>query len=915
MSKVFAIICVLSATITSVSAQKFPVQGIVQDSVTHEPLIGVNVILVNQQDVDKKQHYGVTDLEGGFQVPGLAPGNYELSATYVGYITYTQQVQVKDKAVNLGRLYFSPDVQVMEGVVIQAKFNQSVQLGDTTQFNAGAFKTAPDASGQDLVEKLPGITVQDGKLQAQGEDVQQILVDGKPFFGNDVNVALQSLPAGVIANIQVFDKKSDKAELSGFDDGERIKTINIITKPNSRRGQFGKVTAGYGTDNSYQVGASVNFFNNDRRITVTGLSNNINMVNYSADPNSQGDSRTQDGLINTNSIGINFGDNWGEKVEVSGSYLLSHRENLIKRSLIRDYMASDSGQVYNEDNDILGKNFDHHFRMRFEYNIDSNNRILIRPNISLKHEDRSDNFLGHTVTDYGPLNETENKSTADYADYDFDNNIYYSRKFAKKGRSLTVSQNIGYHTNEDNGYRIARNRYFRKSDSVEVLNQYTHRDRTGLSWSSRVGYTEPIGERGIAELEYKVGNRINDSDKLSYNVFDEGPESYNVIDTALSNTFNSNYLTQEVELGYQYATEQLRIQAEMEYQHASLNNDQEFPKPFEMHRSFNSLLPTLRLGYKFSKFQNLNIDYDTWTNEPSIGQLQDVIDDSNPLHLRTGNPELDQTYTNRVRARYRAHNPESDQSFFLYLASSIKQNNIVNSLTIAEETTEWNEDIVLERGSQLSRPVNLDGYWDFYSYASFGKPVDFIKSNVNVNGSINHVKRPGLINDQLSYVNTSNFRVGLSLSSNISEKIDFYISTGSRYNIVQNSLRPALSNESFNQITRLRYNWVFGEGFVYRTELRHQVRTGLADDFENSSLLVNMSLGKKFLKNDLAEISINVYDLLEQNNNIRRNVSELYVEDTRSTVLERYFMLTLTYNIRHFSKGASMSDFEEIQYN
>lgn len=914
MSRVFASLFVLSfTTIVSVSAQNFPIKGVVQDSVTHESLIGVNIILVNQQDEDKK-HYAVTDLEGAFQLQGIAPGDYELSATYVGYVKYTQQIQVKDKAVNLGSLYFAPDVQVMEGVVIQAKFNQSIQLGDTTQFNAGAFKTAPDASGQDLVEKLPGITVQDGKLQAQGEDVQQILVDGKPFFGNDVNVALQSLPAGVIASIQVFDKKSDKAELSGFDDGERLKTINIITKPNSRRGQFGKVTAGYGSDDSYQVGASVNFFNNDRRFTVTGLSNNINMINYSADPNSQGDSRTQNGLINTNSIGLNFGDNWGEKVEVSGSYLFSHRENTVKRSLIRDYMTSDSGQVYSEDSDILGKNMDHHFRMRFEYNIDTNNRILIRPNISLKHEDRRDNFFGHTVTNYGPLNETENRSSADYADYDFDNNIYYSRKFAKKGRSLTFYQNIGYHTNEDNGYRVAENRYFRKSDSVEVLNQYTRRDRTGLSWSSGIGYTEPVGKKGIAELEYKIGNRINDSDKYSYNISEEAGENHQ-LDTALSNTFNSSYLTQEIELGYQYATEKLRVQVEAEYQHANLENDQEFPKAFEMRRSFNSLLPTLRLGYKFSKFKNLNFDYDTWTNAPSIGQLQDVIDDSNPLQLKTGNPDLDQAYTHRMRTRYRAHNPDTDQSFFLYLASSIQPNSIVNSLTIAEEPIAVNEDITLERGSQLSKPVNLDGYWDFHSYASFGKPVDFIKSNVNVNGSINYTKRPGLINEEINYVNTSNFRLGLSFSSNVSEKIDFYFYTGSRYNVVQNSLRPNLSNNYFNQTTRLRYNWVFWEGFVYRTELRHQVNSGLADDYENSSLLVNMSLGKKFLKNDLAEISINVYDLLEQNNNIRRNVSELYVEDARSTVLERYFMLTLTYNIRHFSKGASMSDFEEIQYN
>lgn len=915
MSKAFAVVLVLFSTVSTLSAQHYPISGVVQDSITSESLIGVNVILINDATQERK-HYAVTDLEGYFEIKDVPPAHYTLSASYVGYMTYTKKIQVKDKAINLGKLQFVPDVQMMEGVVVQAKFAHAVQMGDTTQFSAGAYKTAPDASGQDLIEKLPGITVQDGKLQAQGEDVQQILVDGKPFFGGDVNVALQSLPAGVIASIQVFDKKSDKAELSGFDDGERLKTINIITKPESRRGQFGKATAGYGTNNSYQVGSSVNFFNNDRRVTVTALSNNINRVNYSADPNSQGDSRTQDGLINTNSIGINFGNNWGEKIDVSASYQLNHIENTNSRSIVRDYITStDSGQVYTQNSEMSKRNFDHFFAMRLEYNIDSSNRILFRPNISLRHEKRNDFFTGRTMVGEDPLNSTENRSNAKYHDYDFNNNLYYSRKFRKKGRSLTFSQNVGFHTNEDNVYRLASNRYFQQTDSLELLNQYTHRDRTGLSWRTRLGYTEPLGEKSMMELEYSISNRINDSDKLSYNIVSGDIGEYNELDTTLSNTFESEYLTQELELGYQYANEKLRLQVEAEYQHASLKNDQEFPQPFAMRRSFNSVLPTVRFTYNFSKSNNLNIDYDTWTNEPSIGQLQNVIDNSNPLHLRTGNPDLDQSYTNRIRARYRANNPDTEQSFYLYLASSIRQNNIVNSLTIAEEPVVINDNIVLERGSQLSRPVNLDGYWDFHSYFSFGKPISTLGSNFNINGSVNHVKIPGMINDEINYVNTSNFRLGLSLSSNISENVDFHISTGSRYNMVQNSLRPALSTNFFNQTTRLRYNWVFWDGFVYRTELRHQVNSGLADDFDKSSLLVNMSIGRKFLKNDLAEISFNVYDLLEQNNNIWRNVSEMYIEDSRSTVLERYFMVTLTYNIRNFSRGASMSDFEEIQVN
>lgn len=911
MTKFLSISFLLTFFITTVYAQNFPITGTIKDSINHEPLIGVNVILTNQNDSEKK-YYTVTDIEGNFQFPGIIPASYFLSATYVGYSEFTQAVQVSDKLVSLGNIFLSPSVEMMDALVITGKVNQSVQLGDTTQFNAGAFKTTPDASGQDLVEKLPGITIVDGKLQAQGEDVQQILVDGKPFFGGDVDAALQNLPAEVIASIQVYDKKSDKAVLSGFDDGERTKTINIITKPNRRKGQFGKTSAGYGSNDRYQLGGSVNLFNEDKRITITGLSNNINTVNYSADPNSQGDSRTQNGIITTNNIGVNFSNDWGDKIEVSGSYLFSNRQNEGNASIIRDYvLPSDSGQVYTEDRYNTRINRDHRLNMRFEYNIDSSNRIIIRPGIALKHDENSTYFLGRTVTDYGPLNQTENTLTSDNSDYDFDNRMYYGHKFKKKGRSLTLGINTGYHTNEDNAYRQANNVFYQSEDSLKILNQNTIRNRTGLSWETDVSYTEPIGKNGMVELEYEIGNRIDDSDKLTYDIYEEEANSYNLIDTALSNTFNSEYLSQEAEIGYQYATEKLRVQVEAEFQQADLKNDQEFPKPFNMERTFRSVLPTVRFDYEFSQSSNIEIDYDTWTSAPSIGQLQDVIDNSNPLQLRTGNPDLDQSFNNRIRVRYRNNNSETEKSFFVYLASTFIENNIANSSTIAEETIELSEGIVLERGSQLARPVNIDGYWDFRSYVSYGQPIDLIKSNLHLHSSVNYTKRPGMINNEINFVNSGNYRAGVSLSSNISEKVDFRISTRSSYNTVENSLRPELSNNFFNQTTRLSYDWIFWKGFVYRVDLNHQFNQGLAKDYDNSFLLMNMSLGKKFLKNQRAEVSLNVYDLFGQNNNIRRNVTELYVEDVQSNVLQRYFMLTLTYNIRHFSKGTSMSDFED----
>jgi hypothetical protein len=680
-------------------------------------------------------------------------------------------------------------------------------------------------------------------------------------------------------------------------------------KPNRRRGQFGKVTGGYGSDDKYQIGASVNFFNNDRRIIVSGLSNNINILNYSADPNNQGESRTQNGIINTNGASINYSNEWGEKIELSGSYSFSNRENEGSSYRFRDYtLPSDSGQTYTENRLSNNINNDHRFNMRFEYNLDDRNRLLIRPNVSLRNDKNNSYFLGRTVTDNGPLNQTENTSRSDHDNYDFNNRMYFSHRFAKKGRSLTLSSNLGYHPNVELSYRLADNIFYGEEDRIELLNQRTEYNRQGLTWEGEFSYTEPIGKNGQAEIEYGIGNRINDSDKLTYDIF-ETPEYFR-LDTALSNTFESEYLDQEVEIGYQYRTEKFRVQAELEYQQVDLKNNQHFPLPFNMEQKFISFLPSARFVYEFSDSRNIRIDYRTWNDAPSVSQLQEVIDNSNPLHLRTGNSNLDQSYTNRISIRYRDHHPETDRTLFVFAESRFMDNTITNSTFIAGRTTDIGNGILLQEGSQLSRPVNVDGFWRARTYISYGKPVDFIKSNFNVNGYINHTQRPGMVNNEKNLVNTSNFRIRLSLSSNISEKVDFNISTRSGYNIVKNSLRPTLNTNYFNQSTRLRYSWMFLDNFIYRTELNHQVNTGLSSGYDESYILWNMSLGKKFLKKDLAEVSLNVYDLLEQNTNIDRNVTELYVEDRQSAVLQRYFMLSFTYNIRHFSKGASIDDFE-----
>ena len=894
-------------------AQGFSIKGMVKEEGSKDPMPFVNILLLTAND--SSQISGtVTDIDGRFELNGVKRGEFLIKIQFMGYRDYFQSLEVSSN-LDLGNLYIREEAKDLREVVIEARRSTGMQRGDTTQFNADAFKTMRDASAQSLIEKLPGVSSEGGVLQAQGENIAQILVDGKPFFGTDVTAALQNIPAEMIQSIEIFDQKSEKSQLSGFDDGERLKTINIITKANRRKGQFGKATAGYGSDERYLAGASVNIFDENTRLTFTGLSNNVNIINYTSEPNAQSNDNPQQGVITTNILGTNYSDQWGKKIKVTGSYVYSVTENVGLENRFRDFVTSDlSNQFYIENSRDVRVNKRHQANLRLEYDIDERNRILYIPRFSARFENENSGFLGETSNGISLINSVENSRIGRYEDFDLFNRFLYSHKFLKPGRTFTTRLNLSTGWNKDNSVRNAVNTFFGEgSENMEILDQTTTRDRRGNSWNTRFSYTEPIGTKGQMEWEYSLGNRKNDSDQLLFNVIsDQGPNDVLALDTALSNSFLSNYFTHEFEWGYQFQTEKLKIQAELEYQNARLNNEQFFPNAENLNRRFQNALPTVRLEYKLSTKTNIQLDYDTYTNEPQVAQLQQAINNNNPLQLRTGNPNLDQAYTNQVRMRFRGNNPDKDRNWFIFAQGRLTNNFIANSTFIADAPTEVAPGIVLQQGAQLNRPVNLDGYKEFRSWMSYGFPLGFIKSNFNINAGLGLIQRPGQVNDQLGFNNSNRISTGFNLSSSISENLDFNISSRSSFNEVRNTLNSNLNSEFFQQRIRVNFNWIIWRGIIYRLDLNHQINNGLAAGFDTNFTLVNMSLGKKIFNNQRGEISIMAYDLLGQNANVRRNITETFIEDVQSNVLQQYVMVSFTYNLRRFSKGMNESDYQEM---
>lgn len=907
-------------TLTAWGQSTYLITGRVLLPEGEQPVQGASVLLSSENDQGKT---GVlTDRAGKFRLSEVRPGPYQLMVTLAGYETLQRELVVDDQNLALGDLTLADKIYDLEQVVIEGQEAIAEQRGDTVEFNASAFRTNPDASTQDLVQKMPGVMMVNGQLQAQGEAVQRVLVDGKPFFGDDPSAALQNLPADVVKSVQVLDQQSDQAQFTGFQDGETTKTINIVTKPEKRRGQFGRAYAGYGyPDSRYQAGTSTNLFSGDRRVTLLGQSNNVNQQNFSREDllgvsggggrrswRRRGESfqvNSQEGITTTHAAGLNYADEWGEKIEVSGSYFFNYSDNNALTDINRAFLVEgDTGQVYRELSETNRQNINHRFNGRLEYKINEYNEIRMRPRFTYQENRGASVDSGFTTLGSRLSNDFLNASQYDLSAISFSNNLTYQHKFNDAGRSISIELETDY--GNDRGERRLRSdlNYYLEQVTTETIDQLSELSSDEWDVELEVEFNEPIGDWGRWELEYEFNPRLNDASTRTF-AYDPTAERYNRLDTALSNVFTNEYNRHELGTGLRVSLNDGDFVANLTvgYQLAELDNDQVFPRPLETQTTFGGLVSRAYMRWEMSEDKNMRFYYRGRTDPPSISQLQDVVDNSNPLQLRTGNPELDQSYDHFGVLRFSSTNTSNSSNIYTVIRGSVTQNFVGNSTYIAEGDARVVNGITLQPGAQLTLPVNLPTRMNFSGTFTYGRQIKPLKLNLNVDVSGNFRRTPSLINEQTNFSNNYQAGLGLTLSSNISENIDFTVSSRANMNQVINSLRDELNTQFYSQNSSARVNLIFWKGIVFRSQVTHQLFTGLADGFNQSFWLWNGSIGKKLFRKQQGEISLQVFDALGQNTSIQRNVTATYIEDVRNVVLQRYFMLNFTYQFRHFSGG------------
>jgi hypothetical protein len=884
------------------------IQGRIVSKTDNSAMPGATVMMINIKDSTRSK-YASTDVNGYFRIEKLERAFYKLRVSSVGYKPFQKLIRLQLKNNDLGDVFLEENVVLIDDVVIQGQRAPVQQRGDTTQYNADAFKTNVDATSSDLVKKMPGIEVTSSGVTANGESVQQVLLDGKRFFGQDPLLSLNTIPAELVDKVLVYDEQSEQSKLTGFDDGNTIKTMDLITKSGKQNGQFGKIYGGFGENERYKAGLNLNSFNGDRRITILGMSNNINLQNFGQEDlagisssggrggfNRGGNNNfitgEQNGITSTNSGGINFTDKLSKKISIEGSYFFNATKNETKQELVRETFLEEGRQIYEEDQNSSNDNINHRLNLRMDYDIDDNNNILLRSSFSLQDNSSEELIIGKTFIEGEEFeNSISNRFNTDNEATQLSNKLTFQHKFKKIGRTITADISHEVRPSE---------RAVLFEDVLNNSNTDYLTDASTQQINPSVSYTEPVGAAGqiTASYAYSYASRTSDAAVFEVN---EQRQNINKID-GLSNSFTSDYSYHQPSLRYSVRKMGSNFNIGLEVQNAELMNTSTSLENGQSSKTFNAILPSVMTSLELNSKTRFFARYSASTTEPSVSQLQNVLINTSPLFVTVGNPYLNQTYTNSLRMGIRYVNTEKNRTFSNFSRVTNSLNYITDETSVLSADSTTSAGIVLQRGVQVISPTNLDGYWQVQNNTSYSFLVKPIKSNLNLSTNLVYSRLPAITNTLINYTNSYSAAIKLGLTSNISEKVDFnvyYELNGTR---AMNSIQDRSSNQFSTQTIATELDLTLKHDFVFRSDTYFQKYNGSSSSFNSIYTLWNLGIAKKFLKNNLGELELSVFDLLGQNQSFTQTVSAQYLEERKTTVLQRYLMLTFTYQIRNFKK-------------
>ena len=849
-----------------------------------------------------------TDKLGNFIFNQLKSGFYKITAQALGYQTQNIPVEIGKKSVETVKLVLQYENIGIDEVVVSA--SPAVLLkGDTMEYDAKRYVTRDFADADEMVAQIPGVMIdEDGNVTAHGEPVTRIIVDGKEFFSSDPKVALKTLPADIIAKIQLIDEKSEQARFSGFDDGNRNKVINIVTKPDKKVGYFGKSALSKGNGDKFSINSSTNSFNKDKKYAINLLANNINETNFGEQGRGgsrRGNNNTDRGLSDTYAAAITFSNTYPKrKLELSSDYNFNSSSTLINSLSDIQYLSEKQANQFRTQNQLSdNKTTQHILGGRIKWQIDSLNRLDFSPNFRYNSSGRESATDFRTINgSEQPINNSARSSNGDNSNLSFGGSLTYMLRLKKTGRTLSLSANGNKNTNDAQGLNLAVTEYYKNAllNRVDTNNNSSSSLGHGSGISSRVSFTENLSTYSRLQAQYNFRTNASYSNRETYEFLAETGQTGELRER-LSNEFRNDYNYHSVGLSYIFAIkDSIRLQIGTQYQHGVRHNDRTVPINLETTADFNSLLPELSARYKFKQNKFLEFNYDTRTNTPSINQLQDFLNNQNELRITNGNPTLNQEYVHTARLQYKDVNKKTGRSLNSNVTFEYIQDKIINSILQTDTSVFLFDEIRLGAGGQYIKPINADGAYSFRINNSYGVPIEKLKINLNLNSRL-------YLNNELAEINlqpiknkTFGYGQSIGVNSKFSKRyvigLSFHIDGRQTANIMTQTARYHVMNHrlSNNMSIEPIKNLVLTSNFMWLKN------GGILDYPDVETYLWNASIGFKLLKRNNAEITLKGFDLLNNAQNISRRVTENNISAVTSNTLNRYFLLSFTYNLRKF---------------
>jgi Outer membrane protein beta-barrel family/CarboxypepD_reg-like domain len=909
---------------TVVFAQKtITVRGTVVDE-QKQPLPFANVGLLNASD-SSSIVYTQTKDNGRFEFKDLVPKDYLLKISYLNYVDFYLLIKNKDQTlIDIDTLSLKPNDNTLSEVVVKGDKEPLAIKKDTMEFDAAVLKPQQNDNLEDLIKKVPTLEIdENGAIKTQNKTIRKLLIDGKEFFGNDPNIALKNLPAEAIEKIQVIEKKTEQAEFSGVDDGEREMIINVTLKPSYKRGIIGFGSAGAAPPLAsqpafYNLKTSINRFTSDNQLSVIGLLNNVNQQGFTPQDvsnfsslnrqNNRGSSNTpqnasvnlpvvvgtRPGLIATEGIGLNYNDQYGKNSSLQSSYFFTAGHTNLSRNLTRQSFLPNKTIHTNQQSQQDRNNLNHRLNATWNHEFNKKNTIRLVSGlnyVSGDYDSKSTSKIS-TITNGSSIENSSNRRVINASHgQSFNNSLLYRHRFDKVRRSVSVNLVFNQSQDQNNDSTNTTNYSLINNQTVvREINQVNERHTNQQNQRLQLSYNEPIGKNQTIELSYAYQRNINNANFMVWDITN-GLRKQNI---NLSNSFRNNFLFQQTGIKFNHDAKEKTFVAGLLYQKSVLNSYFNRGTDNTLSRVFENVLPSFRYSFRKSNIFNTSIEYNTAVNEPSVRDLQPITINNNPQSITVGNPDLKPEYSHRINLSQNFFNPKTFSNFNCWGYFNVTNNAIGYAQTVSETLV------------RTTKPVNMPYRWNSslsatYSFALGQKQKNKIRLSFNPRWSFSQGN--SLVNG-VNNLNSQNQWRGEGRITYLTDKINFVFNTNYQKSFVTYSV-----NQEFNQTYALFRNttelrWKANKKTTFTTELDYT-------NYQNSRLqaaqttipILNLGIKRLFLKNNRGELSIIIQDTMNRNVYLSQRSDDNFFEVERSNTLGRYVMFNFMYSIKKQGKG------------